>query len=86
MKRNLFVAAAILAVLALPAHGANIMDEWATVKPPAAPELKSVTIDPKTTALLLLDFINPNCTNRPRCMASIPAMKKLLVRGAAPKA
>lgn len=78
MKRNLFAAAAFLAALVLPAHAANIIDEWANVKAPAAPELKPVTIDPKTTALLLLDFINPNCTSRPRCMASMPTMKKLL--------
>jgi nicotinamidase-related amidase len=37
-----------------------------------------VTVDPRTTALLMLDFVNPNCTSRPRCMESIPAMKKLL--------
>jgi nicotinamidase-related amidase len=78
MKRNLFAAAAVLAALVVPAQAANIIDEWANVKAPAAPELKPVTVDPKTTALLLLDFINPNCTSRPRCMASIPAMKKLL--------
>lgn len=33
-------------------------------------ELKPVTADAKTTALLMLDFVNPNCTNRPRCVAS----------------
>jgi nicotinamidase-related amidase len=40
--------------------------------------LKPVTLDPKTTALLMLDFVAPNCTQRPRCMASVPAVKKLL--------
>ncbi len=78
MKRNLFVAAALLAALVLPAHGANIIDEWANVKAPPAPELKTVTVDPRTTALLMLDFVSPNCTSRPRCMESIPAMKTLL--------
>jgi nicotinamidase-related amidase len=78
MKRNLFAVVAALAIFAMPAHAANIIDEWANVKAPPPPELKPVTVDPKTTALLLLDFINPNCTNRPRCMASMPAMKKLL--------
>jgi len=34
MKRNLF-AVAVLAVLALPAQAANIMDEWAGMKAPA---------------------------------------------------
>ena len=60
------------------ARAGNIIEEWANVKPPATLELKPVTIDAKTTALLLLDFVPPNCPNRPRCMASLPAMKKLL--------
>ena len=85
MKRNLFAATAFLAALVLPAHAANIIDEWANVKAPAAPELRPVTADPKATALLLLDFISPNCTSRPRCMASMPIMKKLLAEARAKK-
>jgi nicotinamidase-related amidase len=61
-----------------PASAQTIVDDWAAVKAPPAPELKAVTIDPKTTALLMLDFVAPNCTQRPRCMASVPAVKKLL--------
>ncbi|MBK7422085.1 MAG: isochorismatase family protein [Propionivibrio sp.] len=60
------------------ASAQTIVDEWASVKAPPAPELKAVAIDPKTTALLMLDFVTPNCTQRPRCMASVPAVKKLL--------
>jgi nicotinamidase-related amidase len=78
------------ATLGLAAVGASalanvptIVDEWASIKAPAAPELKTATVDPKTTALLVLDFVNPNCTNRPRCMASVPAMKKLLAEARA---
>jgi nicotinamidase-related amidase len=63
---------------AAPAEAQTIVDEWANVKLPAAPALKAVTIDPKTTALLMLDFMNQNCGKRPRCLASIPAMQKLL--------
>jgi len=48
MKRNLIAAATVLAVLALPANAANIVDEWASVKPPAPPALKAVTVDPRT--------------------------------------
>ena len=77
MKRNLFAAAAILAAFVLPAQAANIVDEWASVKA-APPTLKPVTVDPKTTALLMLDFMNQNCGKRPRCLDTIPAMKKLL--------
>jgi nicotinamidase-related amidase len=86
MKRNLIaaaVASAFVAAFAQPAHAINIIDEWANVKAPPAPTLKPVTVDAKTTALLLLDFINPNCTNRPRCMANLPAMKKLLTEARA---
>lgn len=67
-----------LALAASLAGAQTIVDEWSSVKAPPAPELKPVTVDPKTTALLLLDFVAPNCTQRPRCMASLPAVKKLL--------
>jgi nicotinamidase-related amidase len=86
MKRNLFAAAAVLTALALPAHAADIVAEWASVKAPAAPSLKPVTVDAKTTALLMLDFMKQNCGQRPRCVASLPAMKKLLADARAAKA
>ncbi|MGA7404026.1 MAG: cysteine hydrolase [Pseudolabrys sp.] len=83
MKRNLFAAVAVSMILASPTHAANIIDEWASVKTPKAPELKAVTVDPKTTALLMLDFMNQNCGQRPRCLETIPAMKKLLAEARA---
>ena len=85
MKRNLFAAVAVSMILASPTHAANIIDEWASVKTPKAPELKAVTVDPKTTALLMLDFMNQNCGQRPRCLETIPAMKKLLAEARAHK-
>ena len=86
MKRNLIAAIAVTAALTLPAQANNIVDEWAATKAPAAPALKPVTVDPKTTALLMLDFMNQNCGKRPRCLATIPAMKKLLGEARAAKA
>jgi len=58
----------------------TVIDAWDTVKAPPAPELKPVTADPKTTALLLLDFNKQTCSaeRRPRCIATIPNVKKLL--------
>ena len=86
MKGQVIAVLAIaIAALSLPAR-ADIIDEWASVKAPAAPALKPVTADPKTTALLMLDFMNQNCGKRPRCVASIPAMKKLLANARAAKA
>lgn len=80
------LAAALgLAALASAAHAntPTLVDEWASIKAPAAPELKPATLDPKTTALLVLDFVNPNCSSRPRCMATLPAMKKVLAEARA---
>lgn len=75
------VALAATAILAaVPARAANIIDEWSSVKAPAAPALKSVTVDPKDTALLMLDFLHANCNpeHGKRCIASLPIAKKLL--------
>jgi nicotinamidase-related amidase len=85
MKRALIAAATALTTVIFPAHATNIVDEWASTKAPPAPELKAVTVDPKTTALLMLDFMNQNCGKRPRCLDTIPAMKKLLAEARAHK-
>jgi nicotinamidase-related amidase len=69
------------AVIALPsANAATIIDEWSSVEAPPPPALKAVTVDPRTTALLMLDFNRQTCNmqRRPRCVASIPKVKKLL--------
>jgi nicotinamidase-related amidase len=69
-----------LSLLNTPVAAQDIISEWNSVKTPPAPEIKDVTVDPKTTALLLLDFNKQTCNpeRRPRCIASIPKMKKLL--------
>ena len=71
--------------LSLPAHAADIIDNWAQVKVPAAPKLEGVTIDPKTTALLMLDFLKQNCAPNPACMAALPGVKSLLAQARAKK-
>jgi nicotinamidase-related amidase len=63
----------------------DVIEEWASVKTPAPPELKAVTADPKTTALLMGDFMNQSCAKRPRCVAALPAVKKLLADARAAK-
>jgi len=45
---------------------ADIMKEWATVKLPSPPELKPVTLEGKTTALLILDVMKESCARRQR--------------------
>lgn len=78
MKRATFIIALAAGLATSAASAQTIVDEWANVKAPPAPQLKPVTVDAKTTALLMLDFMNQNCGKRPRCIASIPAVKKLL--------
>lgn len=80
------IAAAAILGAAAPASAGNVIDDWASIKAPPAPQLKAVTVDPKTTALLMLDFMNQNCGKRPACVTSIPAVKKLLAAARAAKA
>jgi nicotinamidase-related amidase len=89
--RRSTIKAALLGLMALPmlaaaAPAQTVIDQWTSIKLPPAPQLKPVTVDPKTTALLMLDFMNQNCGKRPACVASIPAMKKLLGEARAAKA
>ena len=71
------VAVAIIIAFAGPSCAADILDEWATVKAPPPPELKPVTVEGQTTALLILDMMKTNCGARPRCVATVPNVKKL---------
>lgn len=76
----LFAACILVLVSPVASSAQTIIDEWSSVKVPPAPELKDATIDPKTTALLMLDFVKQNCNEkvRPRCPATLPAAKQLL--------
>lgn len=88
MRRlSLFAASIMVLVLSVPASAQTIINEWSSVKAPPAPELKGVTIDPKTTALLMLDFVKQTCNEkvRPRCLATLPAAKQLLTEARAKK-
>lgn len=74
----LFASAA--GVVAPPAFAQSIIDEWSKVQVPPPPELQRVTIDPQSTALMVMGFVRDSCNaqRRPRCVASIPHVKKLL--------
>lgn len=74
----LAIVALTAASLDAPIMAQTILQEWADVKTPPAPPTKPVSVNPKTTALLMLDFMEQNCTKRPRCVASEPKVKTLL--------
>jgi len=80
------IATVVSSGVGSPVCAGNIIEEWGNVKGPTAPALKPVTVDPKTTALLLLDFVphDPYCGPRKaRCGATLPAMKQLLANARA---
>jgi len=84
-KRYLGMALGLTIVFAaaatsVQAQTKDVIDEWTSVQAPKPPELKPVTLDPKTTALLVLDLVKQTCNNerRPRCVASVPKIQGLL--------
>jgi nicotinamidase-related amidase len=64
----------------LPAHGQTIIDDWYNAKLPPPPQLKPVTLVPKETALLVMDFTVQTCTpeRRKRCADSVPKVKSFV--------
>ena len=78
LLRGAVAAAGALMIAFAAASAADIVDDWATVKPPPLPELKAVTLEASTTALLILDMSKGgSCPERPRCLATIPNVKRL---------
>jgi nicotinamidase-related amidase len=66
--------------LANVASAQTIIEEWKDIKAPDAPALKPVRVDPKDSALLLLDYVKPLCGARPRCVAVVPKVQPLLAK------
>jgi nicotinamidase-related amidase len=92
--RGLLHAASVCLVLGLtPGHvsAQTIIDEWAKVKVPPAPDLKPVTVTEADTALLVLDFNGAqdpakgpcNAIHNTRCIASLPTIQKMLANARA---
>jgi nicotinamidase-related amidase len=75
----LLVVAVMAVFFCLPASAQTIIDDWNSVKPDSAPTLKPGVVNPKNTALLVMDLLKQSCNdNRPRCLASIPKVKTLI--------
>jgi nicotinamidase-related amidase len=55
----------------------------AQVEPPTLPDLAAVGLDPSTTAFLVLDINSAVCPSRPACLASVPAIQRLLSKARA---
>ena len=75
------MAVAMLGVV--PGRADDVVSEWSTIQMPPPPTLKPATVDPKTTALFLFDFMSTNCNERPRCVEAVPKLKALMDRARA---
>lgn len=62
------------------AQSKNIVDEWKQVKPPPPPALRTVRVDPVSTALIVMDISTRTCSRarRPSCVATLPSIAKLV--------
>jgi nicotinamidase-related amidase len=83
MSRWLMAAIAVVVLASaatVQAGGETIIDDWYQAKLPPPPQLKPVTLDPKTTAVLAMDFTVQTCTpaRRVRCADSVPKVKKFI--------
>ena len=80
--QSLVMACLVVAFAAGYSYGQSktIIDEWVSVQAPKPPELKPVTLDPKTSALLVLDMVKQTCNieRRPRCLDTVPKIQALL--------
>jgi nicotinamidase-related amidase len=75
------IAAAAVGTLLIASLGspsiADVISDWSTAVAPPVPEVKEVTVDPATTAVLMLDLMKAGCSARPRCIAAVPNMKRV---------
>ncbi|MBN2284683.1 MAG: cysteine hydrolase [Deltaproteobacteria bacterium] len=81
----MLVATTVISLGVQPLHaagGETIIELWDTVTAPAPVALQPVKLDPATTAFLILDIEELTCDldRRPRCIASVPAIKRFLDR------
>lgn len=76
-SRFAVAAAALTAALAGSPSFADVISDWSKAVAPPPPALAEVTVDPSTTALLLLDIMKAGCSARPRCIAAVPAIKRM---------
>src|SRR3954471_16079458 len=76
-RKGAIVGALIMGFAAWSVAG-NIYDDWDTAKVPGKIELKPVMLDAKTTAMLILDMTKGgSCAERPRCVATVPNVKRI---------
>ena len=59
---------------------ATIIDRWTSVPHPPAPDIKPVTLDPKTTGFFVVDIVPHPCNakDRPGALSIVPTATRML--------
>ncbi|GAU07388.1 cysteine hydrolase [Desulfoplanes formicivorans] len=85
MRRVPHVLLLLFCLLPCAAMAASIDEIWDEVSPPDLPEIRTVTVAPATTALLVLDIEELTCNQarRPRCLETVPRIAALIKRARA---
>lgn len=67
------------------AKGKNLLEAWREIKAPPVVAVQPVKLDPKSSALLVLDIeeLTCNAERRPRCPDSVPPIKAFLAQARA---
>ena len=77
----LLTSGLLLALCGGPAQAQSTSKPLLTLQMPALPDPVRVALNPATTALLVLDYVDPTCTSQPKCKGEmLPAMTPFLAR------
>src|SRR5262249_47602591 len=80
IMRRVLLAAVIRFSAAAPASAQPLIEEWGTAQFPPPPALKAAKIEPRETAVLVMDFTKQTCTpeRRKRCADQVPKVLKFV--------
>src|SRR5437867_9941602 len=82
--RTVLLTSGLLLLLALcggAAQAQSTSKPTLTLQMPALPDPVRVTLNPATTALLVLDYVEPICDSQPKCKSQmLPAMTPFMAR------
>ena len=77
----LLTSGLLLALCGGGAHAQAPSKPMLTLQMPALPDPVRVTLNPATTALLVLDYVEPICSSQPKCKSQmLPAMTPFMER------
>ena len=78
--RRVLLGAIVGLGAAMPASAQTLIEEWGTAQFPPPPALKAAKIEPRETAVLVMDFTKQTCTpeRRKRCADQVPKVLKFV--------